>query len=64
MAWLGPEGAAGSLHLAVAEDLAEVVAGHGEGAALGVAETGAADLGVSHTLGVAVLDLQRDEEAA
>lgn len=64
MAWLGPEGAAGSLHLAVAEDLAEVVAGHSEGAALRVAETGAADLGVSHTLSVAVLDLQQDEEAA
>lgn len=62
--WLGTEGAARGLHLAVAEDLAEVVAGHGKGAALRVAEAGAADLGVGHTLGVAVLDLQREEEPA
>ena len=52
----GPHGS--QLHLAVAEDLAEVVAGHCKGVSLGVAETGAADLGVGDALGVAVLDLR------
>lgn len=45
------------LHLAVAEDLAEVVAGHCKGVSLGVTETSTADLGVGDALGVAVLDL-------
>lgn len=51
-----------SLHPAVAEDLVQVVASHGEGVSLGVTEAGTADLGVGHTLTVAVLDLQRGEE--
>lgn len=51
-----------SLHLAVAEDLAEVVAGHCKGVSLGVTETGAADLGVGDALSVAVLDLHRGVE--
>lgn len=50
-----------SSHAAVAQDLAQVVAGDGEGVSLGVAEAGATHLGVSDALGVAVLDLEAPE---
>lgn len=45
------------LRLCVADDLAEVIARHGEGEAVPVTELGPADLGVRHTLVVHVRDL-------
>lgn len=49
-------GSAGS-GWAVADDLAQVVAGDSEGVPSGVTEPGTTNLRVCHTLGVAVLDL-------
>lgn len=57
--YLPPKG----LHLVVQDDLVQLEARDGEGSALWVAEAGATNLGVSHTLRMAMLDLRETGES-